>query len=227
MFDNYSITQIQELLLQSNSYKEFFSKLGYENVSGGYRYKVLRHYIEVHNLEVSHMTNKRYGSKSKSAKRNINQYLNNEYPISSYNLKNRLLKENILQPICIKCKNTEWCGEPIPLQLDHIDGNSNDNTLSNLRLLCPNCHSQTETYCGKNKPRNLCVTCNEVSKSGSKYCNKPKCKPIIEREKKSSYSTEEIYQIFLDNNSNYTATSKIVGISDNAIRKRFKNLQAR
>lgn len=42
-----------------------------------------------------------------------------------------------------------------------------------------------------------------------------------------SYSTEEIYQIFLDNNSNYTITSKIVGISDNAIRKRFKNLQAR
>lgn len=224
MFENYSVTQIQELLLQSKSYKDFFSKLGYENVSGGSRYRSLRQYIEVHKLDVSHMTNKRYAS-SNVAKRDIESYLNNEYPITSYKLKNRLLKENIIQPICTKCKNTEWCGQPIPLQLDHIDGNSNNNNLSNLRLLCPNCHAQTDTYCGKNKPRNKCITCGNNAKAGSKYCTDEKCKPKIEREKKSSYSTEEIYQIFLDNNSNYTATSKIVGISDNAIRKRFKNLQ--
>ena len=226
MFNNYSVSQIQELLLESKSFRDFFSKLGYEKVSGGYRYKVLRQYINTHELNVSHMTNEKYSSKS-SSKRNIEEYLNNEYPISSYNLKNRLLKENIFEAICEKCKNVEWCGEAIPLQLDHIDGNSNNNNLTNLRLLCPNCHAQTDTYCGKNKHRNLCVTCNNVAKSGSKYCNNAECKPKVERDKKSAYSTEEIYQIFLDNNSNYTTTAKIVGISDNAIRKRFKNLQAR
>lgn len=227
MFNNYSIKQIQDLLSQSKSYKEFFSKIGYENVSGGYRYRTLRQYINQNNLDVSHMTNKRYLTSSNSSKRNIEVYLNNEYPISSYNLKNRLLKENLIESKCSKCKNTEWCDEPIPLQLDHIDGNSSNNNLSNLRMLCPNCHAQTDTYCGKNKTRNVCITCGNTAKSGSKYCTNVQCKPKIEREKKSSYSTEEIYNIFIENNSNYTATSKIVGISDNAIRKRLKNWQAR
>lgn len=62
MFNNYSIKQIQDLLSQSKSYKEFFSKIGYENVSGGYRYRTLRQYINQNNLDVSHMTNKRYSA---------------------------------------------------------------------------------------------------------------------------------------------------------------------
>ncbi len=44
-----------------------------------------------------------------------------------------------------------WCDEIIILHLDHIDGIRNNNTLTNLRWLCPNCHSQTKTYCGRNK----------------------------------------------------------------------------
>ncbi len=45
----------------------------------------------------------------------------------------------------------EWAGEPVVLQLDHINGVRNDHRLENLRWLCPNCHSQTPTYCGRNK----------------------------------------------------------------------------
>ncbi len=44
-------------------------------------------------------------------------------------------------------------GKPIPLQIDHIDGNSDNNTEDNFRLLCPNCHAQTPTYSGKNAGR--------------------------------------------------------------------------
>lgn len=43
-----------------------------------------------------------------------------------------------------------WNNKPITLQLDHIDGNSDNNNLKNLRLLCPNCHTQTDTFCAKN-----------------------------------------------------------------------------
>lgn len=52
--------------------------------------------------------------------------------------------------ICAVCGIAEWCGTPLTLQLDHIDGNATNNIMDNLRLICPNCHSQTSTYCGRN-----------------------------------------------------------------------------
>jgi hypothetical protein len=54
---------------------------------------------------------------------------------------------------CEVCGITEWMGRPAPLELDHIDGDPTNNELSNLRLICPNCHAQTEYYKGKNMGR--------------------------------------------------------------------------
>jgi len=51
---------------------------------------------------------------------------------------------------CYECSITEWNGKPIVLELEHINGNSDDNSEENVSLLCPNCHSQTDTYKGKN-----------------------------------------------------------------------------
>jgi hypothetical protein len=51
---------------------------------------------------------------------------------------------------CAMCGISEWNKNSISLHIDHIDGNSDNNLPSNLRFLCPNCHSQTETYCGRN-----------------------------------------------------------------------------
>jgi hypothetical protein len=68
----------------------------------------------------------------------------------TFKLKNRLIKENIKENICDVCGISEWNGIHINMQLDHIDGDSHNHLLSNLRMICPNCHSQTETYCGKN-----------------------------------------------------------------------------
>lgn len=66
-------------------------------------------------------------------------------------IKNRILQENLIELKCSTC-NLEpyWNNLPLVLQLDHINGNPCDNRLENLRFLCPNCHSQTETYTGKN-----------------------------------------------------------------------------
>ena len=47
---------------------------------------------------------------------------------------------------CAACETSEWCGKPLSLELDHIDGNSTNNIRENLRMLCPNCHSQTPTF---------------------------------------------------------------------------------
>lgn len=69
--------------------------------------------------------------------------------IGSEPLKRFLSEERGMK--CEKCgQGPMWDGEPLTLQLDHIDGNSDNNRLTNIRLLCPNCHTQTDTWCYRN-----------------------------------------------------------------------------
>lgn len=81
------------------------------------------------------------------------KYLYNGSTISSNKLKLKLFREGIKSKECEICKGTTWNNQEIPLELDHIDGNHFNNELKNLRILCPNCHAQTTTYCGKGKNR--------------------------------------------------------------------------
>jgi Zn finger protein HypA/HybF involved in hydrogenase expression len=71
-------------------------------------------------------------------------------PITTAQLRRRLIEEGVLEARCSRCGLSEWQGQPIPLELDHINGDRRDNRLVNLRLLCPNCHALTDTYCGRN-----------------------------------------------------------------------------
>ena len=74
---------------------------------------------------------------------------NSDYA-STASLRRRLVKEGLKDERCEMCGITEWNGLPAPLQLDHVNGDRTDNRIENLRLLCPNCHSQTDTWCGRN-----------------------------------------------------------------------------
>jgi hypothetical protein len=98
---------------------------------------------------------------------------------SNYNrgqLKQRLIKDGKLQNICSECGlKPEWCGKKLIMILDHINGVSNDNRITNLRLLCPNCNSQSNTFAGRNtkirKPIYYCNCGKRKTKSALK-CNK-------------------------------------------------------
>jgi len=64
----------------------------------------------------------------------------------------KIIRSENLFPYQCECGITdEWRGRKIVLELDHVNGCGNDNRLENLRFLCPNCHSQTETFRGRNK----------------------------------------------------------------------------
>jgi hypothetical protein len=141
-------------------------------------------------------------------------------------VKKRLLEQDILE---YKCYGKDcnvfsiWNGKPISLQLDHINGIPYDNRVENLRLLCPNCHSQTPTFGGRNKaktiaPIKICPGCKKPIKHTSITCRK--CQNPTPKTKIKWPPVNELLSML--QTKSYLQLSRELGVSDNAIRKRIR-----
>jgi len=88
---------------------------------------------------------------------------------SDATVKSHFLK--LVPYVCVECGCSSHNNKPITLQLDHIDGNHTNCKRENLRLLCPSCHSQTETYAGRQNWNNIVVTDDELETALLKSAN--------------------------------------------------------
>ena len=111
--------------------------------------QTLNQYLKMMNIQYS---GNQAGVGLLKSKIKLNEIINNKVKFSRCQLKKRLIYSGLLEYKCVKCNNTgEWMGEKISLEIDHINGVNDDNRLENLRILCPNCHSQTPTFKNKNR----------------------------------------------------------------------------
>lgn len=146
----------------------------------------------------------------------------------SITVKRYILRNNLLPYECVLCgMGPEWNGKPITLQLDHINGINNDHRLENLRILCPNCHSQTDTFAGKNitrkpKPDQLCVIC-EKPKLKNQGLAHTECR--LKARCKINWPESKILKNMVEETS-YSAVARELGVSNVSVHKRLKRYPA-
>lgn len=236
------------LIKDSFSLREVCLKAGIVVTTGNY--DTLKRIIKEENIDISHFKRQNVNNQTHHE---IDYFLQKGSNIGSFKLKNKLFDNGLKERKCECCGGTEWMGKPINLQLHHINGDNKDNRLENLQILCPNCHSYTDNYCGKNQKTNIkekeriikkrtyidvkllqeCLNeTNDLNIIGEKLNRTPKTiKKYIKqynlkietKEKKPHYDVNLMFQL-MKRYKNYTKVGEKMGISDNAVKKRFIKL---
>lgn len=117
----------------------------------GCKQETLNSYLKKMGIEYAGQQAKKGQFKGSNVYRPALYYIENNLPIQSYRLKEKLIRDGLKQDCCEKCGISEWFGVKLPLELHHKDGNHYKNQLDNLEILCPNCHSIQEGNSGANK----------------------------------------------------------------------------
>jgi hypothetical protein len=231
-FELQGIDFLVNITKNANSIADILRAFDYSSSSGGY--KVLKNTLKRHNIDYSHIPIGKMANLGREfgPRRNIEDYLSainsGEIIVSNSGFKRRLIKEGLLYEKCSKCGcGNMWQDEPIILHMDHINGINNDNRIENLRILCPNCHSQTSTYAGKGLKKHYYCNCGAKT-SGKKYNRCQKCaNQIINQSprfhsQKFTISKQDLEKLVWEKPT--VKIARDLGVSDVAISKRCKKL---
>ncbi len=250
---SYTEEELRKAVSENISKRASLLALGLEAQGGGY--KTIQRMIDVLNLDTSHWLGKGYlrgksHNFNKKSKIPLKDILVENSTYDRGRLKWKLIKENLLTYECFVCKLVDWLGQPIILRLDHINGINDDNRLENLRLMCPNCDSQSSTFCGRNttkakKNKEEDKLQLETDNSTIKRLTRPKklvkvkkihiclsCPAVVKNERTRCNSCAAKIKVKINwpptkeliqmvKDSSYLAVGRQLGISDNAIRNRI------
>ena len=205
--------ELQKLVKECNSFADILIKQG-KSVSGA-AINILKEKLGTYHIPYFFMN--KYDDRHQKS---LEEILVEGTKYHSPSLKKRLIKAGFKQNVCEICGQIpEWNGKPLTLQLDHVNGNHTDNRLENLRIVCPNCHTQTNTWGSKKKKViKYCCDCGVEILSKSIRCRR--CSANYNRtclSRKDKPSKSELFQLIC--NQSFTSIGKLYHVSDNTIRK--------
>ena len=225
--------EIKTILNESKSFSECINKFGYKCTNGSGAYTNIKIILKRRNIEIPKYNYFGLVDGVIIKKRNDDEIycLNSTYPRQK--LKEKIKKNNLIEYKCSNCGLTnEWNNKKLSLQLEHKNGINDDNRLENLTFLCPNCHSQTDTYAGKNSTKSKKIKkCKKTKQKKEKtFCscgnkkseNSNMCLDCYKKtSRKVDRPNKELLHLDV-NEFGYRGTGRKYGVSDNTIRKWLK-----
>jgi hypothetical protein len=145
---SWTTDQLKVAVEQSTSFRQVLVRLRLRAAGGNYAQ--LKRYVRDLEVSTKHFTGRGWNRGKRMPPRGLDEVLRAGTFVQSFRLKKRLFAAGLKSPACEECGWSQRTLDGyLPLELDHINGDRDDNRLENLRVLCPNCHSLKPTHRGR------------------------------------------------------------------------------